>query len=214
MTRILAFGDSLTQGTTSEPVTFMALDAGLETSYPHRLLTLLAERYTAQTIEVYNAGFAGKRAVVDRGRLSDAINDTEPEVLLLLHGVNDLNRDGEDGIGRMIGALEDLIDEATRKGVRVFVATLPPQRSDEGSKGHAAEFLDKVNDEIREMAPDEAATLVDLAAGMNLSHIGRDGLHPTEAGYERMAEIWFDALRAAYEVAAPEPEPEAVTRRR
>jgi lysophospholipase L1-like esterase len=192
----------------------MALDAGLATSYPHRLLTLLADRYTAQTIEVYNAGFAGKRAAADRGRLSDALNETKPEVLLLLHGVNDLNRDGEAGIRRMIGSLEQLIDEATGKGVRVFVATLPPQRDDDESKGRAAAFLDKVNEEIREMAPDEGATLVDLFARMDLSLIGRDGLHPTEAGYERMAEIWFDALRAAYEVAEPAPEPETVTRPR
>ena len=29
--------------------------------------------------------------------------------------------------------------------------------------------------------------------------IGVDGLHPTEAGYQHMAEIWLEALKAAFE---------------
>jgi lysophospholipase L1-like esterase len=173
-------------------------------SYPFRLQALLTGRYTAQVVEVYNAGFPGTRASEDRRRLEDAIRDTNPEVLLLLHGANDLNRFGASGIGRVIGSLEGLIDAGTSRGVAVFIATLPPQRGGAGSKGDAAEFLDVVNAAIREMALDEGAVPVDLFGGMTLAEIGSDGLHPTEAGYERMAEIWFAALRLAYEPAEEE----------
>ena len=179
-------------------------------SYPFQLQSLLSARYTAQTIEVYNAGFPGTRALEDRPRLEAALRDTTPEVLLLLHGANDLNRLGRPGIGRVIGALEDLVAAGTSRGVRVFVGTLPPQRGGPGSRGDAADFLDVVNAEIREMALDEEAVPVDIFGGMTLADIGRDGLHPTDGGYERMAQIWFDALRLAYDRTNEEPVPASV----
>src|SRR4029453_12631701 len=67
LTRILAFGDSMTEGTTSTPVTnqLFRLDAGLSRSYPFKLQTLATQRYSAQTIEVLNAGHAGNQAMND-----------------------------------------------------------------------------------------------------------------------------------------------------
>jgi lysophospholipase L1-like esterase len=35
-----------------------------------------------------------------------------------------------------------------------------------------------------------------------LSLIGEDGLHPTEQGYQKLAEIFFDAIKAKYEAPA------------
>src|SRR5687767_5755338 len=54
VTRILAFGDSMTEGTTSTPVTTMMfrLDPGLSRSYPFKLQTLATARYNGQTIEI------------------------------------------------------------------------------------------------------------------------------------------------------------------
>jgi lysophospholipase L1-like esterase len=205
VTRILAFGDSMTEGTTSPGISMLRpLDAGRSESYPFKLQTMLTERYTAQSIQVFNAGLAGRRAAQDRSRLIDAIRATNPEVLLLLEGANDLNAVGNrDAISPTIGALEGLIGEGTSRGVTVYVATLPPQRPD-APKAGAADFLDDFNAEILKMAPEEGARSVDIFAKLDLNLIGQDGLHPTEAGYQRMAEIWFEALKAAYEV-APTP---------
>jgi lysophospholipase L1-like esterase len=200
VTRVLAFGDSLTAGTTAPPLMFRTIDAGLPVSYPYRLQTLLGERYTSQTILVFNAGFAGIYADDDHGRLGREIRETQAEVVLLMHGANDLNRDGRAGIGQMIGALEELIDEGIDAGLPVFVATLPPQRLN-SSRGGAASFLSEVNAQLRRMASDEGATVVDLNGRMTLSDIGQDGLHPTEDGYRHMAEIWLEALKTAYETA-------------
>src|SRR5262245_29733525 len=52
-TRFLAFGDSITAGTTSPSVT-RAMGAGLPESYPFKLLALLQARYTAQTFTMEN----------------------------------------------------------------------------------------------------------------------------------------------------------------
>ena len=199
ITRILAFGDSMTAGTTSPPLPgSQGLDAGIPQSYVYKLQTILTQRYSAQTVLVFNEGRAGNRAAEDRGRLIDAIRASMPEALLLLEGANDLNLVGNrDAISPTIGALEVLIGEGTSRGIRVFIGTLPPQRA--GGKSAAAGFVGDFNDQIRRMAPDEGATLVDFHRALSLNEIGEDGLHPTEAGYQHMAEIWLDALKTAYE---------------
>ena len=91
ITRILAFGDSMTEGTVSPQFTFHAIDAGKPESYPFKLQTLLAARYSSQTVAVFNAGFAGQKASQDRSRLARAISETSPELLVLMEGANDLN---------------------------------------------------------------------------------------------------------------------------
>ena len=54
------------------------------------------------------------------------------------------------------------------------------------------------NTQIRLGAPLEGAIFVDVYAamlpGVN-TLIGMDGLHPTEAGYDRIAETFFAAIR-------------------
>ena len=56
---------------------------------------------------------------------------------------------------------------------------------------------------VRSIATGEGAVLVDLYEGMLSDvtrYIGLDGLHPTEAGYERMAELVFAAIKNSFEV--------------
>lgn len=210
ITKILAFGDSMTEGTTSTPVTtlLVRLDAGLSRSYPFKLQTLAVGRYSAQTIQVLNAGRAGNQAVDDRGRFSTVIGDAKPELVLLMEGANDLNAlaPGESINARVsttVNALEDMVKDAGFRGIPVMIATLPPQRPG-GPKAGAATFLDRFNVAVKTMAANKGAQVVDIHALLSLSDIGQDGLHPTEAGYQKMAEIWLDAIKAKYEkVATP-----------
>jgi lysophospholipase L1-like esterase len=206
LTRILTFGDSMTEGTTSAPVSTLLyrLDAGLSRSYPFKLQTLASARYTAQTIQILNAGHAGNEAVNDRGRFSDVIGDARPQLVLLMEGANDLNAPLAPGegvnarIAATVSALEDMVRDAGFRGVPVMIATLPPQRPG-GPKAGAATFLSRFNDAVKTMAGRKGAAVVDVNAQMTLSEIGQDGLHPTEAGYQHMAEIWLAAVKAAYE---------------
>ena len=52
------------------------------------------------------------------------------------------------------------------------------------------------------MSIEEGATFVDLYNAMlpeAATLIGSDGLHPTEAGYRRIADLFFAAIRAQLE---------------
>jgi lysophospholipase L1-like esterase len=196
--RYVAFGDSLTEGTVSAPITFTLTTVPY--AYPARLNDALHARYTAQPeIVVFNEGKAGEFALDGKVRLPDAIKADTPDVVLLMEGANEISLLGRKGISRAVGALEDMIKDTQRRGVIVRVATLPPQRAG-GVRADGAPYIDELNAQIRKTALDEGATLVDVGAQLDLSFVGGDGLHLTEAGYTRLAEIFATAIRAAFEL--------------
>ena len=198
----------MTAGTTAPPLTLwrFSLDPGRATSYPFKLQTMVSLRYAAQEVRVFNAGEAGRRAADDRGRFNDALSEGQPEVVLLMEGANDLNApflNGEginDRVTNTVGAMEDMVRDGVRRGVHVMLATLPPQRAGgTPDRGGAAGFITRYNDALKVMAGKKGAEVVDIYAAFPLALIGLDGLHPTEAGYDRVAEIWLEALKARYE---------------
>ena len=202
-TKFLAFGDSITAGTTSPAPSILTLN--VEDSYPTKLLALLSQRYQDQTIVVKNAGQAGEKIDEGRSRLSGVLDANDPQVLLLLEGANDLNTGRGDAISTIIHGLEDMIGKAERRNIAVLLATFPPQNP-AGKRGNGANYVPELNQKIRALAADEGAILVDLYAGFGgtwVGYIGEDGLHPTPQGYDRMAEIWRDKIQEVYDRPAP-----------
>lgn len=204
ITRILAFGDSITEGTTSPRLFTGALTAGLPHSYPFKLQELVTARYSGQTVTVLNAGRAGERVVGSDAlvRFNGALSEATPDLVLLMEGANDLNDVREmvnEAISVIVGNLEEMVKEAGRRNIAIMVGTLPPQRP---PKGMGAPNLGRFNAALREMAAKKGAILVDVNAQMPDSLIGQDGLHPTEEGYQRLAEIYLDAIKSRYEASA------------
>jgi lysophospholipase L1-like esterase len=100
----LAFGDSITAGTTAPALTLSyKMSAGLPQSYPFKLQALLRARYTAQTIELSNEGLPGEAAADGVRRLPGLLRALAPEVVILLHGVNDVTFQGLGGVARTAG---------------------------------------------------------------------------------------------------------------
>jgi lysophospholipase L1-like esterase len=197
-TRFVAFGDSLTEGTVSAPVTLRLVN--VPSAYPARLQDALRARYKDQPdIVVANEGRAGESAIDGRARLIDAIRADNPEVLILMDGANDLLFYHSRGISRVVSGMEDMIKEARRRGILVLVASLPPQRAG-GLRAEGEPYLAETNAQLRATAAEEGAGFVDVNAQLDLSFVGQDGLHLTEAGYARLAEIFAGAIRAAFEL--------------
>lgn len=212
-TAFLAFGDSMTAGEITVPVgTALGLDGFPNfrqivvpsESYPTKLLTLMRTRYftQAQQFVVTNAGLPREWAADGARRLPGVLTSTNPQVLLLLAGANDLEAvPTSAGVSTGLGGLLTMVRTARQRGVAVFVGTLPPVRPG-GRLSLPVSLVQAFNDGIRAGAASEGAVLVDLHAAMaaNVTTlIGIDGLHPTEAGYQRMAETFFTAIRTTYE---------------
>lgn len=204
--KFMAFGDSITEGTTS-PAPGMLVTSKPD-SYPYKLQAMLSSLYSDQTIEVINEGHSNEN-VNDAGkrRFRGALDVNKPDVVLLLQGANDLNlafvkyKDPKPAIPLVISALEEMAKEAHARKIPLLLASLTPQ-DPEGSRGHGAPALPELNAEIRKMAREEGAIFVDLFNGLGgtpKGSIGVDGLHPTPDGYTKIAEIWFDAIRKNFE---------------
>ena len=190
-TRFVAFGDSITEGK-------LATGEIIAGSYPANLRTLLVNQYGDQTIDVVNEGLGGETASAGVGRLPGVLSRDNPQVLLLLEGINDLTGGNPNRVSPMVDALRQMVRQARNAGVQVFLATLTPERAG-GSRASAAGLIDTANDQIRQTAASEGATLVDLYQGFNGSpdpFIGSDGLHPTVDGYIKIAQIFFSGIDA------------------
>jgi lysophospholipase L1-like esterase len=191
-TTILAFGDSLTSGSSPpDPID----------SYPPRLKAQLAPRYPFQTIVVINDGRAGENAqATGRTRLPVALDIYKPGALLLMEGSNDL-LGGDAGATAGLAALTEMVRAARGRGVTVFLATLPPQRLN-GPRNGVARMIPVFNESIKALAQREGVTLVDIFAAMGGDgrYIGRDDEHPTPEGFEVMARAFAAAIVAKLEV--------------
>jgi lysophospholipase L1-like esterase len=210
-TKFLAFGDSLTAGEVSQPTGGRSVDSARNirlvlvpsAAYPTQLLALLRTRYTAQSaqLQVTNAGRPGEWAEDGALRLPGVLSSNRPEAVLLLQGVNELFALGVPGVARASRAIDTMAREVRGRGARLFLATLPPSRST-GPAAVTNTLIQSLNAQIRTTARGENAVLVDLHQALSADvnrYIGIDGIHPTEAGYQRMADIFFAAIREELE---------------
>lgn len=210
-TRFLAFGDSLTQGEVSNPVTAGTIGStsGKQVvvpaaAYPAVLTKLLHAAYRLQEddITVANYGISGERASAARERFIAALGIVRPDAVLLMQGANDIPLGEDRAASTAANEVRMMAAEAKSRGMRVFIATLPPGRPGSNRAINQA-LLDDYNRRMRDVANTEGAILVDIYAALvsNASvYIGQDGLHATEAGYAKMAETFFNAIRAEFEV--------------
>jgi lysophospholipase L1-like esterase len=118
-----------------------------------------------------------------------------------MEGANDINTlpDGVTNVSPIVAAMEDMVRAAAGRGAQVMVATLPQQRPGQKNTQHYM-LVPRYNEELRTMAIKKGASLVDVNAMVPLSLIGQDGLHPTEAAYDMIAGLFFDAIKSRFEV--------------
>ena len=83
----------------------------------------------------------------------------------------------------------------------MFLATLPPANPS-GPRGGGAPYVPDLNSRIVTLATARGWNLVDVNAAFNgdLSLIGADGLHATDAGYQVIAQAFYDRIVAKLEL--------------
>lgn len=233
-TRTLAFGDSITFGSDGicpfgssglgwTPLELLRSSIGtlaqVANPYPLVLQGMLRDRYTAQAPTVFNAGLAGEFAndSQTRMRFTRALNEQNPEIVLLQEGINDLHVfelfgiPAGQGIRGVVEALRLMSVEARGRGMQVFLGTLLPERPN-GCRAFAipprgsVDLITPTNDQIRAMAAAEHLDLIDLEAlfaGQVDTLLAQDGLHPSDAGYSAIAKAFFDAIKQKFEKPLP-----------
>ena len=135
----------------------------------------------------------------------EALSRDRPEVVLLMHGVNDLNG-AQDGRVQSAGGRRGGYWSNKRATAAARRLSRPCRRWAPVAKAGCPECVAPYNDLIRRMVAARGATLVDVHAawGGRAGLMGADGIHPTEAGYEVIAAAFFDAIRRTLESPAAE----------
>jgi lysophospholipase L1-like esterase len=208
--RFMAFGDSITTGEVTFPgSTALGPTSGKQVvvpsaAYPTVLQRLLQTRYSfqAESIFVSNQGNGGEKAVNARNRYFAAMASIRPDVVLMWHGHNDIPGGLDGAASSAASEVRIMVADARARGARVFLATPLPARPN-GNRTIGEFFLIDWANRMRDVAAREGAVLVDIYNLLRpdvTRYIGVDGLHPNEAGYARIAELWFDAIRAELEV--------------
>ena len=217
LTNFVAFGDSMTAGEIvsegSVPGLRILLVDVLK-SYPADLRAGLAARYTTQSndIVVLNQGKSSETAVAGTARLPSVLSAGAAQVLLLMEGANDLP-----DTSHALPAMRTMVQTARSRGLRVFLATLPPQNPNATCvPNHGANwaFVVPYNDGLRSIAASENAVLVDVYSAFNgdtTTLVDCDGLHPTALGYQRIADTFLASIRQTFEL-PPSANPTALTR--
>ncbi len=206
--RYMAFGDSITAGEVTFPGSTAGLTSGKQVivpsaAYPTVLERLLRSRYQFQGDQIFvsNQGLGGEKAALARNRFLAALSSLRPEVVLLMEGYNDIPGGADGAASTAAREIRIMAAEARLRGMRVFLATPVPGRPG-GNKAISPVLLLDYANRMRVVAAQEGAVLVDLytTLGDPQRYIGVDGLHPNEAGYARIADLFFQAIQANLEV--------------
>jgi lysophospholipase L1-like esterase len=194
----LAFGDSITRGVGDDPTR-------TDTGYPPRLQSLLVNAGVQATVK--NVGNPGEDTQGGLTRIDSelALIPTSTEVLLLMEGSNDISR----GISfeTTMFDLREMARKAELKGLAVVHATtiprIPTAWVDDRNLVNlrlAENLRDLAGTRNRDLAdpfevfsnlPNLFATYYAVPTAEVPDPVG----HPNAAGYDRLAQIFFDVIR-------------------
>jgi lysophospholipase L1-like esterase len=124
------------------------------------------------------------------------------DVVLIMEGANDVAERNAQIADAAINSLRLMLRDAKGRGVRPYLATIPPQVPGGSRSFLSWPLVPPFNDQVRALAASEGVTLADVYANLvtntNL-YINNDGEHLTEAGYAKVADVFFTALRSTLE---------------
>lgn len=167
--KLLAFGDSLTQG--------VGAKAGQD--YPSRLAELCR-------CEVINAGISGEQSAAGLERLPALLDETKPDLLILLEGGNDILR-GRSQV-QLAQNIESMLLEAKARQIPVVLLAVPQKSLLLSPLPLYAELADKHGAILLEQ------TLSEL---LRSNELKSDTVHLNQQGYSRLAQVIFTRLQEA-----------------
>jgi len=148
------------------------------------------------SFDVDNDGYPGLASYELADKAYSLISKSKPDIILLHAGSNDWD-DSPSGI-------EDILDDVDRyeyendTSVTVILALIINRREYES-------WIRYFNANVKRMAQrridnGDKIVIVDMenGAGLNYSSDMRDPAHPTDTGYNKMATVWFNALKTVY----------------
>jgi lysophospholipase L1-like esterase len=162
----------------------------------------LPKYFSGLSFKAVNRGIKGQETEHLLARSYFDVLMLKPWAVVLTAGTNDALKLASEE--RITTNLDVMIYGAHREGARVFVGTLPPvELPDSPMQRKTAALIDRVNGWIRRRCDGKTCTTLDFNAALKhaekASHGSalKDGVHPSDAGYEAMAKLVRAALKGA-----------------
>lgn len=138
-------------------------------------------------------GHSGWRIDELSANIGEWLETSQPEIVLLLIGTNDVLQDyALSTAPDRLGALMDQI-VAWNPATKVVVASIPPV-GDSANNAQAITFNATIPGLVdARVAQGAMVSYVDMYAVLTPADLA-DGIHPTAAGYDKMAVVWAQAV--------------------
>jgi lysophospholipase L1-like esterase len=191
--KVTAFGDSITQGV----LELQRRGLGLSTSSNYPALLQGKLKAVDPAWVVVNRGVGGEETRGGAARLPGVLAADRPGFVLIMEGANDAT-DCLDA-GSIASNLRTMVQTAKANKTVPIIGTVTPNFRNDPC---ARDVVSQVNVEVRNIASSEDIVLAEIFDGMNDRSLfgqspSRDPLHPNEAGYAVMADIWYQAMQRA-----------------
>lgn len=197
--KVMPMGDSITAGvnhSTGDGYIFAFFLAMLAAPFlSKRSLDLVGSQRSGERADRDHEGHPGWRIDQIAGVAACSVEAFRPNVILLHAGTNDMNQDHQlDGApDRLRGLINEALSDAPE--ATVLVATLIPS-----TKAGMQAKIDRYNAALPGMVQQlrnegKRVRLVNMASALTTEDV--DGSHPHDAGYDKMADVWVDAMYAA-----------------
>ena len=193
--RILPLGDSITFGfqSTDGNGYRLRLEELLSGSDLHFIGSVRSGNMTDNNNEGHNGATIDQIAAFANNSLPQ-----RPNIILLHAGTNDLHGDQPvepyASAPERLGALIDQLISACPDSV-ILVAQIINNWNDD-TESRIVAFNNQVPDVVAERADKGHHVMVTDMRSINGSYL-KDGLHPNDVGYQKMAEIWFQRIEDA-----------------
>ncbi len=152
-----------------------------------------------------NRGISGQTTPQMLVRFRADVVDLEPEVVVILAGINDIaGNTGPSTIKMIADNIKSMAEIAHANGIKVIISSVLPANDFPWRPGmEPADKVIALNQELKAFTKssnflylDYYSALVDDKKGMKKIH-SKDGVHPTKAGYDVMEPI----VKAAIDIA-------------
>ena len=187
--KVVAHGDSITRGTGDNNSD--ARGNPEFGGYPARLQLAL-------NVPVFNSGKGGESADEGADRLPGVLGAEQPDFVIVMEGANDITAQN---IGGVPDDIDSMIDSVFATGALPLVGTVTPLCC---SRDFLDDLSSELSSDLRVLAQERGVPLIDFReafapgddfdSGSGLIWTS-DGLHPTPAGYDLMANVAAAAFK-------------------
>jgi Ca2+-binding RTX toxin-like protein len=152
-------------------------------------------------------GHPGENITFIRNGINGWIAAITPDVILLKAGTNNTNNDTVDdgqGITNNLDLLIKRINQNASFTGELLVSSIPPIRTTLVSAQHRNRHIDadsynnKIQGVVNQNLADGNVTFVDMRSGLTQDDItpqpDDSGLHPTDGGYQKISQFWYEAV--------------------